>query len=106
MDNSQLIPTGYSKMDVLLELNLKPEKLIEPNDKWLTAHEIIFIDSFYDKRLNIKKIIFKSKAGFYIEISTYDFKSYKTSIYHTPNQLNEVIIYIKQLNKLNLNYGD
>jgi hypothetical protein len=104
MENSQthLIPTGYSKMQVFLNLNL--EKMIEDTSKWLTAHEIIFIDSCYrDADLNINKIIFKTKSDFYIEfIKRSDIIT--THIYHRPTQINEVIFYIKQLNKLN--YGD
>lgn len=106
MEILQLIPTGYSTMRVFFDFKFKPEKMIEDNSKWLTGHEIVFMDSLYGTLgLDIIKIIFKTKADFYIEIVKRD-DIINTNIYHRPSQINEVIFYIKQLNKLNLNYGD
>jgi hypothetical protein len=103
---TQSTPIGYSKMQVFWNINLNLEKMIEDTNKWLKAHEIIFIDSCYrDVGLNINKILFKTRADFYIEFIKHS-DIITTHIYHRPTQINEVIFYIKQLNKLNLNYGD
>lgn len=78
-------------------------KLIENDSKWLSTHTIIYVDSIYDKELLINKVLFKTKAEFYIEFTKNE-NEYIIDIYHQPNQINEVILYIKQLNKIN--YGN
>jgi len=89
-----------SIMKLNIELsNLDPNKLIN-NDNWLKAHTIINIKSIFDNKLTILSVTFKTKSGFLLNFTKSINGTYNIYIIHQPQNLNEVLFYVKSIKKL------
>jgi hypothetical protein len=83
-----------------LELKLKNIDKID-NNKNL---ETVYIKGiFSDNKYQMEKKLYKTSGGFYIYLEeTYqlqDWKEYSLSVYHKPENLKEILIFLMQLNK-------
>jgi hypothetical protein len=84
----------FSEMDVDINYQITPEKLKE------RKYELITMRSKFDKENNLTIIesLFKHNSGFVIYLSKNDEEWY-VKILHTPQQLNEIILFLTTLNR-------
>ena len=83
-----------SEMDVDINYQITPEKLKE------RKYELITMRSKFDKENNLTIIesLFKHNSGFVIYLSKNEEEWY-VKILHTPQQLNEIILFLTTLNR-------
>lgn len=64
--------------------------------------KLVYTESnFRDGNLEYDSKLFKSEIGFYIYVKKIktEILKYELTIYHLPSQLNEIIIFLKYINK-------
>lgn len=74
---------------------------IEKLDKNSNLKLVYTESNFRDGNLEYDSKLFKSEIGFYIYVKKIktEILKYELTIYHLPSQLNEIIIFLKYINK-------
>jgi hypothetical protein len=66
--------------------------------------ELVYMETeFINNKPNFKSKLYKTSTGFYIywkrHLSTDNINKFEITIYHKPENINEIIIFLSQLNK-------